>query len=173
MQRLMGRVRSEVAKFVERGGENAVDFIVLEGRRFNAATPVSCAHRKESGRLLSPSRPASSLSWRKPCVDSSPAAFQSVVASVRRSVCAIIGAVQAIVIHAAKAISSSAKVIVAQASDVISAKAAHVAATKSTHVTSADPATHVASTSTSAAATASLCTRGKKAPGKQRARQNH
>jgi hypothetical protein len=77
-------------------------------------------------------------------------------------------------------------VTVAQAGDATSAKAAHVAATKSahvaatksTHVASAKPATHVASTSaasTSAAAatTASLCTRGKKAPGKQRACQNH
>jgi hypothetical protein len=62
-------------------------------------------------------------------------------------------------------------VIVAQASDVISAKATHVAAAKAAHVASAKPATHVASTST--AATASLCTRGKKAPGKQRACQNH
>jgi hypothetical protein len=70
-------------------------------------------------------------------------------------------------------------VIVAQASDAISAKAAyvaaakaaHVAAAKAAHMASAKSATHVATTSTSA--TASLCTRGKKAPGKQRACQNH
>jgi hypothetical protein len=32
---------------VERGTENAVDFIVRERRRFNAATPASCAHRRD------------------------------------------------------------------------------------------------------------------------------
>jgi len=62
-------------------------------------------------------------------------------------------------------------VIVAQASDVISAKTAHMAAIKSTHVASAKPATHVAATS--ASTTTSLRTGGKKAPGKQRACQNH
>jgi hypothetical protein len=73
-------------------------------------------------------------------------------------------------------------VIVADASDAIAAKAAHVtaaeaahmAATKAAHVASAKSATHVTSTSTtSSSATASLCTGGKKAPGKQRGCQNH
>jgi hypothetical protein len=67
-------------------------------------------------------------------------------------------------------------VIVAHAGDMFPADAAaanpaHVASAKATtHVASSKAATHVASTSTS---TASLCTRGKKAPGKHRARENH
>jgi hypothetical protein len=74
-------------------------------------------------------------------------------------------------------------VIVAHTSDAISAKAAdaasakattHVASAKpATHVASAEPPTHVASTTSATAASASLCTRGKKAAGEQRARQNH
>jgi hypothetical protein len=61
--------------------------------------------------------------------------------------------------------------------------ATHVASAEpATHVASADPATHVASaattthvatTATTTTTTASLCTRGKKAPGKHRACQNH
>jgi hypothetical protein len=50
-----------------------------------------------------------------------------------------------------------------------SAKASHVASAKAAHVASAKSATHVAA----ATATASLCSRSKKAPGKHRARQNH
>jgi hypothetical protein len=74
---------------------------------------------------------------------------------------------------------SSAKVIVvhvghvtgAKATDVASAKTSDVTTAKSTHVTSTKTA-HVASAA-SAAASASLCTRGNKAAGKQCACQNH
>jgi hypothetical protein len=60
----------------------------------------------------------------------------------------------------------------AKPAHVASAKAAYVASAKSTaHVAAAKSTTHVAAAA--AAATASLCSRSKKAPGKHRARQNH
>jgi hypothetical protein len=65
----------------------------------------------------------------------------------------------------------TSEVIAANSSDVTSAKAAHAASAKAAHVASAKSATHVAAAT--ATATASLCSRSKKAPGKHRARQNH
>jgi hypothetical protein len=65
----------------------------------------------------------------------------------------------------------------AKATDVGSAKATHVTSTEATHMASAEAA-HVAAATTTmssatAAATAGLCTRGKKASGKHRTCQNH
>jgi hypothetical protein len=59
----------------------------------------------------------------------------------------------------------------AKATDVTSAKSAHMASAKATHVASATHATTMSPTS--AAATAGLCTSGKKAAGKHRTCQNH
>jgi hypothetical protein len=83
------------------------------------------------------------------------------------------------VIAANVASAKTSEVIAANSSDVTSAKSshatsakpAHAASAKAAHVASAKSATHVAAAT--ATATASLCSRSKKAPGKHRARQNH
>jgi hypothetical protein len=73
-------------------------------------------------------------------------------------------------------------VIAANSSDVTTAKSTHVGSAKASHVASAEPTTHVAPAkaahtttmpSTSSTAAARLSARGKKAPGKHRACQNH
>ena len=72
-------------------------------------------------------------------------------------------------------------VIAANATDLISTKtssatatkASHVTSTKGTHMAPAKAAHTTTMSSTPAAATAGLCTRGKKAAGKHRTCQNH
>jgi len=72
----------------------------------------------------------------------------------------------------------TSEVLAANSSDVTSAKSSHATSAKPAHAASAKAA-HVASAKSShvaaatATATASLCSRSKKAPGKHRARQNH
>lgn len=75
-----------------------------------------------------------------------------------------------IVVHVGNVTGAKATdVASAKTSDVTTAKSTHVTSTKTAHVASAK-ATHVAA---AAAASASLCTRGNKAAGKQCACQNH
>jgi hypothetical protein len=68
-------------------------------------------------------------------------------------------------------VAHSSDVISATATDAASVKSAHVASAKATHMASAKSTAHVATAT--ATASAGLCTRGKKAAGKHRARQNH
>jgi hypothetical protein len=70
-------------------------------------------------------------------------------------------------------VAHSSDVISATATDAASVKSAHVASAKATHMASAKSTAHVATATASATASAGFCTRGKKAAGKHRARQNH
>jgi hypothetical protein len=84
-----------------------------------------------------------------------------------------------LVVHVGHVIAAdAADVASAKTSDVIAANSSDVTTAKSTHVASAKAAAHMASAATTvssaaAATTAGLCTRGKKAAGKQCTCQNH
>ena len=124
--------------------------------------PLMGSPRRAGG--LSSANSPRGPSQRKPAAADSKVGDPSEGAGVRRGVWRVIRAVGAdwVINPAVETAASNAKALVADVRHGTCTKASNVASAKAAHM--------AAATSTAASG---LCTRGKKAPGKHRARQNH